>query len=231
MIVIDYLIAVGTAVWLGILTSISPCPLATNIAAISFIGKRVGSSSATLLSGLFYTLGRMLTYLVLGLALVSSAQAVPQISMFLQQKMKVAMGPFLIVVGVILLDVVKLTFSGAALSRDSQERLARGGIWGALALGVIFALSFCPVSAALFFGSTFGLAVKHGSRVLIPSLYGIGTAAPVVGFAFVIAFGTRAVGNVFQKVTVFERWARRISGVVFILAGVYLVLTENLALL
>jgi cytochrome c biogenesis protein CcdA len=228
---IDYIVAMGTAVWLGILTSISPCPLATNIAAISYIGKGVGRPSTTLLSGLFYTLGRMLTYLVLGLVLVSSAGAVPRVSMFLQQKMKLIMGPFLIVMGLILLDMIKVAFSGAALSPRSQEKLARSGIRGALALGVVFALSFCPVSAALFFGSTFGLAVRHGSRVVIPSLYGIGTAAPVVVFAFVIAFGAQAVGTLFQKVSVFEKWARRISGIVFIVAGIYLVVTVNLGIL
>jgi cytochrome c biogenesis protein CcdA len=189
------------AVWLGILTSISPCPLATNIAAISFIGKQVGKSSATLLSGLFYTLGRMLVYLALGAILVSSSQAVPQISFFLQEKMKIVMGPFLIVIGILLFDVTKISFTGALLSRKSQERMVTSGIWGAFGLGAVFALSFCPVSAALFFGSTFGLAMQHQSRILIPGLYGIGTAAPVVLFAFAVAFSAHAVGSLFHKVS------------------------------
>jgi cytochrome c-type biogenesis protein len=214
------------AIWLGILTSISPCPLATNIAAISFVGKQVGKPSTTLLSGVFYTLGRMLTYLILGAILVSSTQAVPAISFFLQEKMKIVMGPLLILIGVVLLDVFKFSFTGAFVSRKSQERLAKSGIWGALLLGVVFALSFCPVSAALFFGSTFGLAAQHGSRVLIPTLYGIGTAAPVIAFAFVVAFSAHAIGTVFQKVTVFEKWARKISGIVFIVAGVYILITQ-----
>ncbi len=220
----------GMAVWFGILTSISPCPLATNIAAISFIGRQVDKSSSSLLSGLFYTLGRTLTYVVLGALLVSSAQVVPNVSFFLQEKMKIVMGPLLILIGIVLLDLVNLSLSGKGVSRERQERLARSGIWGAFALGVIFALSFCPVSAALFFGSTFGLAVAHGSRFLIPGVYGIGTAAPVVAFAVVIAFSAHAVGSIFQKVTVFEKWARRISGVVFIVAGIYMILVINLNL-
>jgi len=226
----EFLISAGSAVWLGILTSISPCPLATNIAAISFIGRNVKRASAVLLSGLFYTLGRIATYSILGLLLVSSAQAVPQVSMFLQQKMMLILGPFLILIGIILLDVIKIAFSGAVLSTKAQEKLARSGLIGAFALGVAFALSFCPVSAALFFGSTFGLAVAHKSRFIIPSLYGLGTAAPVVCFAFIVAFSAQAVGTLFHRITVFEMWARRISGVIFIFAGVYMILTVNLHL-
>lgn len=226
----EYVLAVGSALWLGILTSISPCPLATNIAAISFIGKNIEKTSAALFSGLFYTLGRTLTYCVLGLVLVASAQAAPRISMFLQSKMKVIMGPFLIVIGIILLDVIKFSFSGLAISQNRQERLAKSGKWGAFALGIVFALSFCPVSAALFFGSTFGLAVAHNSRFVIPAVYGVGTAAPVVAFALVIVFAAHSIGSVFKKVTVFEKWARRVSGIVFLLAGLYMVLTVNLHL-
>ncbi|MBD3419267.1 MAG: sulfite exporter TauE/SafE family protein [Chitinivibrionales bacterium] len=223
----EYIIALGSAMWLGILTSISPCPLATNIAAISYIGKNIGKTSSALFSGLFYTLGRTLTYCVLGLILVSSAQAVPRISLFLQSKMKIVMGPFLIVIGIILLDFIKFSFAGLMVSQRRQEQLARSGMWGAFALGVVFALSFCPVSAALFFGSTFGLAVAHSSRVIIPSVYGIGTAAPVVAFALIIVFAAHSVGTVFKKVSIFEKWSRRISGIIFILAGAYLILTVN----
>lgn len=228
---LQFLMAAGSAMWLGILTSVSPCPLATNIAAISYVGKNVRKRSAALLSGLAYTLGRTVTYTLLGLILVSSSHAVPQVSMFLQQKMKLLMGPFLILVGIILLDVFKIVFSGFTLSLKTQEKLAKSGLLGSFALGVIFALSFCPVSAALFFGSTFAVAVAHNSRITIPALYGVGTAAPVVGFAFVVAFGAQAVGSVFQKVTAFEIWARRISAIIFILAGAYMLLTTNLRLL
>jgi cytochrome c biogenesis protein CcdA len=223
----EYIIALGSAIWLGILTSISPCPLATNIAAISFIGKNISKTSSALLSGLFYTLGRTLTYCVLGLILVSSTQAAPRISIFLQSRMKMVMGPFCIVIGIILLDIIPFSFAGFSVSRSRQEHFARSGMWGAFALGVVFALSFCPVSAALFFGSTFGLAVAHSSRFVLPAAYGIGTAAPVVLFALVIVFAAQSVGTVFKKVTVFEKWSRRISGIVFILAGVYMVLSMN----
>ena len=108
------------------------------------------------------------------------------------------------------------------LNKNLQNVVENAGIWGAGILGVIFALSFCPPSAALFFGSLFSIAVKHGSRIIIPSIYGIGTALPVIIFAFIIAFATNHVGKVFNKLTVFEKWARRITAVVFIVAGIYL---------
>jgi cytochrome c biogenesis protein CcdA len=225
-----FITGMGMAVWFGILTSISPCPLATNIAAISFIGKQLDNASVTLLSGLFYTLGRVVTYLVLGVILVSSAEAIPAVSFFLQQKMKLVMGPLLVGIALVLLDVLPVSFSGARLSHESQTRLARSGIWGAFLLGIVFALSFCPVSAALFFGSTFGLAAQHGSRILIPSLYGIGTAAPVVACSFVIAFGAHAAGTFFHNLTLVERWARKITAILFLGAGAYFILRVNLGI-
>ena len=224
----EFIISAGTAVWLGILTSISPCPLATNIAAISYISRNVHKTFLSILTGLFYAFGRTLVYVVLGCILISGAQSVPSISMFLQQKMKIFMGGFLIIIGIILLDVIKFVFSGTSISLDMQKKLAKGGLWGAFLLGVVFALSFCPVSAALFFGSTFGLAMQHESRFIIPFLYGIGTAAPVVGFAIVVTYSAHAVGNIFHKIISYEKWARKISGIVFIGAGIYMVLTVNL---
>ncbi|MGD9201754.1 MAG: sulfite exporter TauE/SafE family protein, partial [Chitinispirillia bacterium] len=124
----DFFISAGTAVWLGILTSISPCPLATNIAAISFISRNVKNTSLSLLTGLFYTIGRTLVYVLLGFILISSAQAVPSISMFLQEKMKIFMGGFLIIIGIILLDLIKFAFSGVNISLDMQKKLANRGI-------------------------------------------------------------------------------------------------------
>ena len=219
---LQYLIASGSAVWLGILTSLSPCPLATNIAAMTFVGRNVKKPSAVLLSGLAYTLGRTATYCALGVVLVSGSHAAPRLSMFLQRNMKLVAGPLLILVGLVLLDVIKLAFSGLTLSARTQEKLARSGPVGSFGLGVVFALSFCPVSAALFFSSTFGLAVARNSTLVIPALYGVGTAAPVVAFAFAVAFSAHAVGILFNKISVFEKWARRVSGGVFILAGLYI---------
>jgi len=210
-----------SAIWLGILTSISPCPLATNIAAISYIGKRVGTPRMVLLSGLLYMLGRMLAYLVLGIIMVAGILSIPDLSYYLQNHINQFLGPVLILVGIFLLELIPLRLPGFGLSENMQNRVAGYGVWGAGLLGIIFALSFCPVSAALFFGSLVPLSIKHGSRFLLPSLYGIGTALPVILFAFVVAMGTRYLGAIFNKLTQFEKWARRITGVIFILVGIY----------
>lgn len=218
----NYLVDMWLAVWFGVLTSISPCPLATNIAAISFLGKQVKTKRGVLLAALFYTVGRAAVYIALAAALVSSAQAVPQVSWFLQKYMNMLLGPVLLVVGIILLDIVKMHWTGSIIPDALRERLARAGSLGALPLGALFALAFCPVSAAFFFGSTFAVAMKHQSRLIMPSLYGLGTAAPVVVFGLVLAFSAHAIGALFNKVTTFEKTARRISGIVFIGAGLYL---------
>ena len=218
---------IGMAVWFGILTSISPCPLATNITAISFIGRRVDRASHVLLAGLLYTAGRMATYTVLGIILVSSTQLVPPVANFLQRYMVYLLGPALIIIGILLLDIFRINIGGNGIMWDGlQKRIDQSGIWGALLMGIVFALSFCPVSAALFFGSLFSLAIKHQSMVVIPSVYGIGTAIPVLAFAFLIAFSANIIGRVFNALTVFEKWARNATGIVFILAGLYLVFVK-----
>jgi cytochrome c-type biogenesis protein len=214
---------IGMAVWFGILTSISPCPLATNITAISFIGRRVNSVNQVLLSGMLYTAGRMAAYTLLGIILVSSIELIPPVANFLQQYMVYLLGPALIIIGVLLLDIFKINFGGNGIIWNGmQKRVEQSGMWGALLMGVVFALSFCPISAALFFGSLFSLAIKHQSMVILPSVYGIGTALPVLVFAFVIAFSANTIGKVFNTLKVFEKWARIATGIIFILAGLYL---------
>ena len=216
-----YFLALGSAIWLGILTSISPCPLATNIAAISYLGKRVDRPGIVLLSGLMYTVGRMLTYVILGVLVVASILSIPDVAMFLQRNMNKALGPILIVAGLLLLGLFNLRVPGFSAGDKVTGRVERWGIWGAGVLGLLFALSFCPVSAALFFGSLIPLAVDHQSAVMMPIVYGIGTALPVVLFAVLIALGAKWVGTAFNKISVFEKWARRVTAVAFILVGMY----------
>ena len=222
------LLGAGTALWLGILTAISPCPLATNIAAVSYIGKHVGSARQVLLSGLFYASGRTAAYLSLGVLLVAGILSIPEASNFLQKYMNRLLGPILILAGMFLLELLRLNLPGLRLSEKVPQRLARSGYWGAGLLGVVFALSFCPVSAALFFGSLIPLSVKYGSSVFLPSLYGIGTALPVLFFAFLLGFGTQTVGKVLNRLNQIEWWARRVTGVLFLAVGIYYCLAHLL---
>ncbi len=217
----EYVVGIGSALWLGILTSISPCPLATNIAAISYIGRKVGNSKQVFLTGLLYTLGRTVAYLALAFVLVASVLSVPQISMFLQKYMHLALGPILIIVGMFLLGLIELNLGGGGMSAGLQKRVDALGIWGALLLGIVFALTFCPTSAALFFGSLVPLSLKLNSSVTLPVVYGVGTALPVLLFAVILATSAQSVGKAYNVLAKIEWWARTLTGVIFIIVGLY----------
>ena len=222
----EYFAAILTAFWLGILTSISPCPLATNIAAISYIGRRVAEPGKTLQAGLLYTLGRTVAYLVIGILLVSSLLSAPILSHLLQKYMNRFLGPILILVGLVLLNVIRLSFSGGGISEKLQQRANQMGVWGGAFLGLLFALSFCPTSAALFFGTLLPLAVKQQSPIMLPAVYGIATGLPVFLFALLIALGANRICTAFNRITYFEKWARRITGLLFISVGIYYTLVN-----
>ncbi|CAK8722081.1 MAG: Cytochrome C biogenesis protein transmembrane region [Candidatus Electronema aureum] len=215
------LVPLASAFWLGILTSISPCPLTTNIAAISYVGRRVGKPASVLQAGLLYTAGRTLAYLLLGMLLVGSLLSAPSLSQVLQKHMNMALGPMLIVVGLILLELIPLPVGSSGLSAALQNKADSLGIGGAGLLGMVFALSFCPTSAALFFGSLLPLAVQQQSGILLPGVYGLATGLPVLLFALLLAFGTNKVAQAFNRIAAFEIWARRITGLLFVLIGGY----------
>lgn len=215
-----------SALWLGILTSISPCPLATNIAAISFLSKKIVHPKAVLISGLFYTIGRMLSYAVLGFIIISSLLSVPVIANFLQRYMPKALGPILVVIGLFLLDILKFNTPSFSLSEKHQKTIAGSGAWGAFVLGLIFAMAFCPISAALFFGSLIPLALNNRLGATLPFVYGVGTGLPVLIFAFAIALGIKSLSRWFHRLTKLEYYMRKVTGIVFILAGIYYLLAH-----
>jgi cytochrome c-type biogenesis protein len=225
------LISAGSAVWLGLLTSISPCPLATNVAAISYLGRRVNSPRYVLGGGLLYTLGRTATYITLGFVFIIGLLSIPETSQFLQRHMNRILGPVLILVGIILLEMIRPVLPGLGRSGERvRQKLESKGVWAAAPLGALFALSFCPISAALFFGSLVPLAVRNDSPVVYPGLYGVGTAIPVVAFAILLTFGARYVAKAFNSLTVLERWARRLTAIVFLGVGIYMTLVYTLGL-
>jgi len=224
-------LAVVSALWLGILTSISPCPLSTNIAAVAYVGRHVGSPRAVLLAGGLYTLGRMAAYLMLGAAAVWSLISVVEMSSFLQGTVHRLLGPLLIVVGLLLLGLFDLKLPGMSVSEGLQRKVDRSGVWGAGLLGILFAFAFCPLSAALFFGSLVPLAADRGSPLLLPLVYGVGTALPVAGFAVLLATGSGWLGTAIKHVQSVELWARRVTAIVFIGVGMYETLRSTLHLI
>jgi cytochrome c biogenesis protein CcdA len=220
------MLAVFSALWFGILTSISPCPLATNIAAISYISKRMDSTRHILGAGIAYTIGRMIAYLAVGVIIVAGLMSVPAVANFLQKYLNLLLGPILIIVGMFLLELFVVNLPGKGITAGMESKVEKGGILGAGILGIIFGLSFCPISAALFFGSLIPLAIEHESRFVLPSIFGIGTALPVVVFAFIIAFSVQSLGKAFNALKAVEKWARIITGLLFILLGMYYVLAR-----
>jgi cytochrome c biogenesis protein CcdA len=223
-------IGMSAALWLGILTSISPCPLATNIAAISYVGRRVAKTRRVLMAGLLYTLGRSLAYLVVAIIVTKGLLSIPGVSNFLQKYINLFIGPIMLAVGLLLLDIWKFSFNGGGMGSGLQVRIDKMGVWGAGVLGMLFALALCPVSAGLFFGGLVPLAIKNHSAILFPTVYGIGTAVPVLGFSLLLAFGAHLVGTAFNKLTVIEIWVRRITAAVMLLVGVVLILKHNFGL-
>lgn len=207
--------------WLGILTSLSPCPLATNVAATSYIGQQIHSRFATVIAALSYTLGRTLCYMILSMLIVAGLISIPGVSNFLQMHMNRILGPFLIITGLFILELIPLRLPNVALNIERLKKLGESGFFGAVLMGFLFAMSFCPVSAALFFGSVIPLSLKFESLFLLPLFYGAGTAAPVIGFAFIMAYSTRFAGMFFNRMARVELWLRHVTGGLFILIGVY----------
>ena len=210
-----------TAIWLGILTSVSPCPLATNIAAVSFISRRITQRNTVFLSGILYTLGRSLTYIVLGVLIVKTLVDVPILSDFLQRYVNKLLGIVLILVGMVLLDLLRVPLSLPSISEDVTKKLIDKGAIGSLPLGILFALAFCPVSAALFFGGLIPIAVKAQSGIGLPLIYGIGTGMPVLFFALMVAAGTGYINSLYYRITRIEFYTKKVTGIIFILVGIY----------
>lgn len=213
-------LALLSALGLGLLTAISPCPLATNIAAISFLARKAAAPGRALLGGLAYTLGRTLAYVVLGAALAGGLLSIPAVASFLAVHVNAVLGPLLILVAVVLLRLLEMTWSlggGSAMQRWGE----RGGLLASFALGAIFALAFCPTSAALFFGALIPLTVNEGQALLLPSAYGLATALPVLVFAVLVAVAAQAAGRLFQRLSAIETWLRWITGAIFLAVGLY----------
>jgi cytochrome c biogenesis protein CcdA len=194
--------------------------LATNIVAISYLARRLGDSRQVLWSGVLYTIGRTVTYVVIGMVLAGGLLSSPGVSTFLQKQMNRVAGPLLVLVGMFLLGLFRIGFRPVGVSPQMQQRADRWGIWGAGLLGVVFALTFCPVSATYFF-LDLNLSVHYASKIILPSAFGIGTALPVMAFATMVAASARSVGKSFEQVRQFEWWARQITGILFVLVGIY----------
>ena len=217
----NYNIPFLTAFLLGILTSISPCPLATNITAIAYISKGIKTVKNTLLNGLFYTLGRGISYTILA-TLIYFGLSSFQISNIFQGWGDKILGPILIIIGLIMLGVIKINIVGHNQKIEKlKEWLAKKGYIGSLLLGVLFALAFCPYSGVLFFGVLIPLVLNSSESLLLSPMFAIGTGLPVIIFSFLIAFSMQKVSKAFQIAQKVEKVMRCAVASVFLISGVY----------
>lgn len=223
-------IPVLSALLLGLITAISPCPLATNIAAIGYVSRRVTERRYAIITGALYTLGRMFSYSLVGVIIIVAGLEIPGVASFLQDFGEQALGPILIVVGVIMLiaNRISLSLGGGKLSALGAK-VADWGMIGGFLLGALFALAFCPYSAALFFGVLIPLALKSTGGVTLPAVYAIGTGLPVLVFGVLLSAGVAKVSTWLNAVTRAEKIIRVAVSIVFIGVGIYLVMLWILA--
>jgi sulfite exporter TauE/SafE len=208
---------------LGLMTAISPCPLATNISAIGFIGKDIENRNKVFYNGLVYTLGRAVSYTGLAAVIFLGADQLALSGWFQQYGEKI-LGPLLILIGLFMLGVIKITFPG--MGRFTQHYQERGvsNFWEVLLIGIIFALAFCPYSGVLYFGMLLPMTLSSSSGLLLPVVFAIATGIPVIFFAWVLAYTVAGIGKLYNGLKLFEKWFRRVVAILFIAIGVYYVI-------
>ena len=209
-----------TAFLLGLMTAISPCPLATNITAIGFISKDLEDRNRVFFNGLFYTLGRAITYTALALIIFLGVDQL-KFSGFFQRYGEKFIGPLLIIIGFLMLDIIKIKFPGFGGLTSRLQNKKKWGYLDAILLGLVFALAFCPYSGVLYFGILVPLTVTSASGLYLPVVFAIATGIPVIILAWVLAYMVSGLGNVYNKIKSFELWFRRIIAVLFIVFGMY----------
>jgi cytochrome c-type biogenesis protein len=212
-----------TALLLGLMTAISPCPLATNITAIGFISKDLENRNRVFLNGLFYTLGRAITYTALALIIYFGVDQL-KFSGFFQRYGEKFIGPLLIIIGLFMLDIIKINFPGLSKLSSGMTKKSRWSYFDATLLGLIFALAFCPYSGVLYFGMLIPLTVTSASGLYLPAVFAIATGIPVMFFAWIIAYTISGIGGIYNKIKVFEKWFRRVISILFIIVGIYYII-------
>ena len=212
-----------TAFLLGLMTAISPCPLATNITAIGFISKDIENRNRVFINGLVYTLGRAITYTVIALIIFLGADQM-KFGGFFQRYGEKIVGPLLILIGLFMLGIIKIKFPGFNKLTSGMQNKKRWGYFDALLLGLLFALAFCPYSGVLYFGMLIPLTVSSASGLYLPIIFAVATGIPVIIIAWVLAYTVSGIGTVYNKIKSFELWFRRIIAVLFIGVGIYYII-------
>jgi len=212
-----------TALLLGLMTAISPCPLATNITAIGFISKDIENRNRVFINGLVYTLGRAITYTAIALIIFLGADQL-KFGGFFQRYGEKIIGPLLILIGFFMLDMIKINFPAFSRLTSGMQDKKKWGYLDALLLGLLFALAFCPYSGVLYFGMLVPLTVSSASGLYLPVIFAVATGIPVIIIAWVLAYTVSGIGNVYNRIKACELWFRRIIALLFIVVGIYYII-------
>lgn len=219
-------IPVVTAFLLGLLTAVSPCPLATNITAIGFIGKNIDNRNAMFANGLLYTLGRVIAYAALGGVLIAVLRAgadVFAIQDAVSRWGEVLIGPALVLIGLFMLFGNRLPLPKFGFSAGAKTERLRGA-WGSVLLGMLFAMAFCPTSGLLYFGMLIPMSAAESTGYLLPVVYAVATGLPVVIVAWVLAYSVASVGKFYGRMQAFQKWFNCVVALAFIAVGIYYLL-------
>lgn len=213
---------------LGLMTAVSPCPLATNITATAYLSKNITEKRKVLFNGIFYTLGRVFSYTALGLLFYFGASQF-KVSRLLQNISGMWLGIALLIVGIFMLDVIKIKIPflnnlGINLGTNPSETKQKGKYWDAFIMGVAFALAFCPFSGVLYFGVLIPMTIVAPSGLLLPPVFAIATGLPVIIIAYLLAYSLANIGSFYNKMKSFEKWFKRIIALIFIAVGIYYII-------
>ena len=220
------ILAIGGALWLGMLTSVSPCPMATNVAAIGYLARSSHSRTMQLLAGMLYAAGRALAYALVGALITWGLMSAPAVSILLQKHLGQLIGPLLVLVGMVLLGMLPGLPSFGLVGNRISKRVADMGVAGAGLLGFLFAMAFCPASGALFFGSLLPMAVARESVILLPVCYGVGSALPVLFFGILLTVARQSASNAIGRLQRIDRWLMPATGWILVAAGLYLIIRQ-----
>jgi cytochrome c-type biogenesis protein len=212
-----------SALVLGLMTAISPCPLATNITAVGFISKDIENRHRVFINGLFYTLGRAITYSAIALIIYLGADQF-KFSGFFQRYGEKFIGPLLIIIGLFMLDIIKMNFPGMGKWSAKMQSKTKWGYMDTVLLGIVFAMAFCPYSGVLYFGMLVPMTVSSASGLYLPLIFALATGIPVIIFSWILAYTVSGIGGAYHKVKTFELWFRRIIAILFILVGIYYII-------
>lgn len=208
------------SLWLGLLTSITPCVFTASIAIISYINRKPGSSNHVFVSSFLYVIGRMVFYTILGAILSIFVDGIASVSTFLSNRLNIILGIILIFVGLTLLDLINVSFLHFSFVGKIREKADSSKYVGSFIFGILFAGMFCPVTASLFIANF----LQAPNNILSFMLYGFTTGLPAVILSLLLIFSRNRFNKLNEKLEKFEKYSSKITGAIFLVMGIFLIL-------